>query len=184
MPKTPDDEPEVTEAELLEDFDDGSAPRPPADLAVAMESPEGRLHPILSNEEFRAAEAKAVARMVKEDKTAAAKAVEEEMIEKVRGKRGLVTGNSTLDELVEIHMDLAEYTDHIRINNTIYMHGATYTVPRHVADSMREMQSRTHVHQMELDGKSTSDRFRVPHNTLVSRHGVQNAPQPLPQAVA
>lgn len=170
------DEPEVTAADLL-DLDDETAPRPPAvTLADALEDSEGRLHPILSNAEFRAAEQKALDRLLKEDKTAAAKAVEDELIEKIRGKKGLVTGNPALDEPVEITLDLAEYTDHLKINGTIYMHLGTYTVPRHVANTLREMQSRSHNHQTELDGKGISEKMRKPHNTLIDRHGTHNAP--------
>lgn len=175
MPKPTDDEPEITAEDLL-DLDDGSAPRPVLDLADALADDEPRLHPILSNKEYRAAEAKALARMEKEDKTAAAKLVEEALIEKVRGKRGLVTGNPILDEQVEIHLDLAEFADRLVINGTTYMHGGTYTVPRHVANSLREMQTRGWNHQTELDGKGLADRYRNPYNTLIDKKGVHNAP--------
>ncbi len=170
------------EPNLLDDDDVAEAmdalDAPAADLSAALDEAEVRLHPILSNAEYRAAEAKAMARMQKEDKAAAAKMVEEALIEQVRGKKGLVTGNPILDEQVEIHLDLAEYTDRLVINGVIYMHGATYTVPRHVANTLREMQSRTWLHQNELDGKGIADRFRNPHNTLVSpKKGILNAPQ-------
>ena len=172
MPKVP------TDADLL-DEDDGAAPRPVADLSDALEAAEDesvRLHPILSNKEYRAAEAKALARIEREDKATAAKMVEEALVEKVRGKKGLVTGNPILDEQVEIHLDLAEYTDRITINGVSYMHNGTYTVPRHVANTLREMQSRTWIHQNELDGKGIADRYRLPYNTLIDKKGVHNAP--------
>lgn len=174
MPKD-NDEPT---AEDLMGLGSDDVPQPPAaDLASAIENEEGRLHPILSNAEFRAAEKKALDRILKEDKTAAAKQVEDEMVEKVRGKKGLVTGNPILDELVDITLDLAEYADHIKINGTIYMHGGTYTVPRHVANTLREMQSRGHDHQTELDGKGRAEKMRKPHNTVIDKNGVHNAPQ-------
>lgn len=171
------DEPIVTAESLL---DDGSAPRPPSeDLMAALTDVgdgEVRLHPVLSNVEFRAAEAKALARIDKEDKAAAMKAVEEEMIEKIRGKKGMLTGNAIMDEMVEIHLDLAEFAADIRINGVIYPHGGTFTVPRHVANTMREIQSRGHIHQNELDGKGIADRYRLPYNTLIDKRGVHNAP--------
>ena len=165
MPKNTD-EPEITAEDLL-DLDDGSAPRP-VNLADALDDAEPRLHPILTNAEFRAAEAKAHARIVKEQKAAAMKAVEEATLESVRGKAGLVTGDVIKDELVDLYLDLYEGSDHIMLSGIRYDHGRVHTVPRHVADTLREIAARGHNHQTELDGKGIQARQTRQGNTSIS----------------
>lgn len=173
MPKN--DEP--TAADLL-DLDDKDAPRP-VDLAAALDdAEEERLHPILTNAEFRAAQEKAHTRIAKEAREAAMKAVEETTLEDVRGKAGLVTGDAVKDEQVQIHLDLPEYMGSLNLNGVQYLHNGTYKVPRHVADSLREMVYRGHQHQNELDGKNIAERSRLtPRDTILAKTGVQNAPQ-------
>lgn len=135
-------------------------------------------HPILTVQEQRDAMAKARARVTAEDKKAAIKAFEEQATEQIRGKKGLRTGDPVKDELVSISLDLAEHSNAIVLNGNAYWHGQTYEVPRHVADTLREIQSRGWNHQLELDGKGLSERYRTPHNTVLSaKTGVVNAPQ-------
>lgn len=158
MPKNHDDEPEITAEDLL-DMDDGTAPRPAADLAAALDDAEEvRLHPILTNAEFKAAQAKAHKKIDAEKRAAAMKAVEEQTLEAVRGKAGLITGDPGKDELIEIYLDLYEGSDHVMLSGVRYDHGRVHTVPRHVADTLREIASRGHNHQNELDGKGLSAR--------------------------
>lgn len=183
---TKDDTPEVeVTAEDLLGVDDGSAPRP-VDLAAALDAEdaveEPRLHPILTNEEFRAAQKKAMERVDKETRAAAMKRVEDETVERIRGKAGQITNDPVKDEMVELMLDLPEYMPSLSINGVQYLHGAPYRVPRHVAETLREMQNRGWNHQNELDGKNMAERSRLqPRNTIMGRDGGVIAG--MPQAV-
>ena len=172
MPKNDDPVDDVTAEDML-DLDDGSAPRPPADLMAAMDdAEEARLHPLLTNAEFRAAEKKAKDRLLKEQKTAAMAAVEKETLEAIRGREGLVTGDAAKDELIDVHLDLYEGADHIMLSGVRYDHGRTRRVPRHIADTLREIAARGHNHQTELDGKGIAGRqTRQGNTTLNARTG-------------
>jgi hypothetical protein len=169
MPKNDDPVDEVTADELM-GLDDGSAPRPVgADLASALDdAEEERLHPILTNAEFRAAQKKAQDRVDKENRAAAMKAVEEQTVEKIRGKAGLITGDPVKDELVEIYLDLYEGADHIMLSGIRYDHGRVHKVPRHVAATLQEIAARGHNHQTELDGKGLAARPGRQGNTQIS----------------
>lgn len=136
-------------------------------------------HPILTVQEQREAMAKGRARVTAEDRKAAMKAFEDQAVEMIRGKKGLTTGDPVKDELVSISLDLAEHSNAIVLNGNAYWHGQTYEVPRHVADTIREIQSRGWNHQLELDGKGLSERYRAPHNTVFNAKtgAVKNAPQ-------
>ena len=52
-----------------------------------------------------------------------------------------------------ITLDLAEHSDRLTIDSTIYLQGRTYTVDKHTHDTMREMIHRGWEHQREIDGK-------------------------------
>lgn len=178
MPK----EPELTPEEML-GLNDPAAPAPPANLADAIAAEGGeaeeRLHPILSNEKVLELRKKARGQIMAEKvKAAEADFLLEEKARLAR-EEGLVTGNAVKDEPVTISLDLAEHSDRITLNGVPYWHGMTYTVPRHVADTLREMQSRGHDHQRQVEGKPHADLFRRPHLTVFNaRTGdVKNAPQ-------
>lgn len=180
-------------AELLGETPE--APTPPAEVvaeaqanvelaaAIAAETDEPaeeevRLHPILSNAEYLAAQERAAKRVEEDARKEAVKHVEQEAYDRMRGKKGLRTGDPRKDELVSLTLDLPEFTDRITINHFAYMHGGTYTVPRHVADSLREIQSRAWDHDNEINGKGIADRARLPRNTLIGANGgVINGPQ-------
>lgn len=164
MPK----EPELTPEEML-GLNDPAAPAPPASLADAIAAEGGeaeeRLHPLLSNEKVEELRKKARAQIMAEKvKAAEADFLMEEKARLAR-EEGLVTGNAVKDEPVTIHLDLAEHSTNIVLNGVPYWHGHTYTVPRHVADTLREMQSRGHDHQRQVEGKPREDLFRRPHLT-------------------
>lgn len=183
-------------AELL--GDDGVA-KPAGDLETAMEAAgldgaddeealraEGidPRHPILTVEEQRAAIKKARDRVAKDNKAEALKALEQQHYDQERGRGGLRTGDPVKDELVYITLDLAEHSDCLRINGHTFWHGQTYRLPRHVAESMREMQQRGHNHQLDLDGKGIAERGKKPRLTMVKADpttgaviNVENAPQ-------
>lgn len=136
-------------------------------------------HPLLSPEEVAKAKADARAKFQALQKKQAMDALVKAEMDRLRGPAGLVTGDPVRDELVTLSLDLAEHSDGIMINGEKFWHGHTYTVPRHVADSLREMQARGHNHQNEIEGKGIADRFRRPQLTVLNgiTGAVHNAPQ-------
>lgn len=115
--------------------------------------PEHFYHPVLTNALYLEAQGKARKRLEAERTKAAMKFVEDQETDRLRLEEGLVVGGIA-DEMVNIIVDLAEYADRIVINHKPYFHGRTYAVPRHVADSMREIMFNTFRHQNDIDGKS------------------------------
>lgn len=115
---------------------------------------------ILTDAEIAAAKAEARRRVEQSMKDAAmAKLIEEEE-HRLKREEGLRTGKADMDEPVDIMIDLAEFCDRITVNGVSYFHGHTYSVPRHVANSLRETMQRTHRHQMEIDGKGLEEAYR------------------------
>lgn len=150
------------------------------DLPPAVEAPaeEERLHPILTNAEYRAAQETAAKKLAAERKKAAIKAVEEEALAALKREEGLATGDDAKDEIVSVTIDLAEHSRGIIVNFTPYWHGHTYEVPRHVADTLNEIMYRGWSHQFEIDGKTRTQFYQSRRDTVVSAvHGVKNAPQ-------
>lgn len=166
-------------AEQLAELDDLTAPRPVKEAKKAKPAEdEPRLHPVLSNEEVEAARAKARKEVEADRKAAATKAYIAEEKLRLQREEGLVTGDGVKDEIVHITLDLAEHSGKITLSGTEYHHGFGYDVPRHVADTLREIQARGHNHQNEIEGKMIADRFRRPHNTSLSPiRGVASSPQ-------
>lgn len=114
----------------------------------------------LSNAEINAAKAEARERVNAAMREAERERVIAQEMEAIKREEGQRTGRADMDEPVKIHVDLAEFSDRLVINGTEYFHGYTYTVPRHVANSMREMMQRTHRHQHEIEGKSLEESYR------------------------
>lgn len=136
-----------------------------------------RLHHILTNAEYRTAQDGARDQLVKERRLAAIKAVKEEELQRLRNEEGMVTGDKAKDQMVQITLDLAPHSDRVTINMAAYWHGFTYTVPRHVADTIRDMQARGWVHQDEIDGKSRTQHYQANRKTIMNKvGGVQDAP--------
>lgn len=81
-------------------------------------------------------------------------------MEERKREEGLRSGKPDLDEEVEIYVDLPEYAACLRVNNVEYWHGYKYTVPRHVANSLREMMQRAQQHQDIADGKDLAAQYR------------------------
>jgi hypothetical protein len=123
-------------------------------------------HPILSIQDQREAIAAAKKRVQTDTRKEAMKALQDAAYEKERGREGMRTGDPVKDELVWVTLDLAEHSDRIVLNGTIYLHGHTYQVPRHVADTMREIQARGHEHQNTLDGKGIAELTKKPRMTV------------------
>jgi len=154
-----------------------------ADLDAVLNGDEARLHPILSNVEVIAAQAEARAMLVAERKSSATKDLIERETVRLRIEEGLVTGDGAKDEMVSITLDLAEHAisggaaGGITLSGRPYYHGFTYTVPRHIADTLREIMSRGHGHQNEIEGKGRAELFKRPYATDLSPiKGFTNAP--------
>lgn len=144
---------------------------------VAASEEEKRLHPILSNEEVAAARERGRARAQELVRKQAMKAIEEEALRDAQHEAGLVTGETVKDELVNITLDLAPHQPYIGLNSKRYYHAYPYAVPRHVADTLREIQARGWQHQDEIDGKDLSEHYRRALNTGLSPvRGLTNPP--------
>ena len=144
-------------AELMGDED-----APTSDLEAAIQADEPRLHSILTNEEVEEAKQKARDTIMAKRRLAAKKALIEAETARLEREEGLVTGDGPKDEMVTLHLDLAEHSDRIILSGTTYFHGSIYTVPRHVADTLRDIQARGHEHQNQVEGKDIANRFRRP----------------------
>lgn len=164
-------------AELLgndiANIDDGSAPRPPKSLAEAMAESEAEvdpslIHPLLTPAEVLAARKKAQDRHLAGQKKAAMAAIEAQELEALQGPAGLVTGNATLDEMVDYTVMLPEFAPHIAINGRPYHHGHTYHVPRHVAQGLSEQCQRANHHELEINGRGIVDKLRQEKKPMVS----------------
>jgi len=145
---------------------------------------EVRLHPILSNAQVLEARAKARSKIEKERVATAMKSVEDEETRRLRREEGLTarTGVSHADEIVSITMDLAPYQPYLNLGDIIdgqrYWHGYTYQVPRHVADTLRELMARGWAHQHETEGKDLLQHYQNARDTVISAvSGTQNAPK-------
>ena len=132
----------------------------------------------LSERRIKEIRAKA-AQMVSEERLKALEAIElEKALEEIRGKAGLSTGDPVEDALVDITIDIGESTDRIVINGRAFMHGETYTVPRHQARSLMEIMWRTALHEHSITDKPLSALFQRKRQTVISaRKGIINAPR-------
>lgn len=122
--------------------------------------PKDADEPLVTDDEIAAARAEAQRRVREAEKAAALARIIEEEEYRLKREQGQRTGVVDKDEQVSIHIDLAEFSDKIMLNGVQYWHGYTYEVPRHVADTLREIMQRTHRHQMEIDGKSLDEMYR------------------------
>lgn len=157
--------------------------KPSEDDAVAAlfgDAPAAQDASILTDEDIVAAKKVAAENVHKALRDAELKRIvaeEEDRLRKVEGQR---TGKADMDETVKVFIDLAEFSDRITLSFTDYFHGHSYDVPRHVANSLREVMQRTHRHQMEIDGKSLDEMYRRTAPVALSPGG----PRPLPEGIA
>ena len=95
--------------------------------------------PLLSTEEIEAAKAEARERVrAKKVKEAKAAIVAAEM-KRIEREDGMKAGDADMDELVPILIDLPEFAPCLSLNiDDKFYHGHTYTLPRHVCNSLRE----------------------------------------------
>lgn len=147
-----------------------------ADIQAADD--EVRLHPILTNAEVEEAKAEAKEKVLEAQRKAAKKKIVDDEMQRLRTEEGLVTGDGTKDQMVRISLDLAPHSPFIVLNHRPYYHAQTYPVPRHVAETLREIQQRGWRHQDEIDGKTLSEHYQRARSTGLSPvKGVTNAPQ-------
>jgi hypothetical protein len=130
---------------------------------------EPSAHPLLSDAEIDAAKKKARDQIMKAKKDAAILSLIEDEKGRLLREEGLTTGDGVKDEQVKITVDLPEFCDKITFNGQPYWHGHTYQLPRHVADSMREVIQNTWRHQdREIDGKDLNAIYRRKGQTVLS----------------
>lgn len=136
-------------------------------------------HPLLSEKEVAQAIVEARERVRKEQIAEAKKKVIDEEVLRLKREAGKHTGEGVKDELVWVTLDLAEHCDRIVINHEPFYHGFTYHVPRHVANTLREMAARGWIHQDIIDGRDKAQSMMRRRSTSISgRTGVvENAPQ-------
>jgi hypothetical protein len=116
--------------------------------------------PILSKKEIEEAKRIARERVAKALQEAERERIIADEMERLRREEGKRTGAVDQDEPVTFTVDLAEFSDRLRINGKEYFHGYTYTEPRHVFNSLREIMFKGHLHQANLDGKDLSTFYR------------------------
>lgn len=132
---------------------------------------------LLTEKEVEALRARAAKTLLDERKKRAEDVLYAEMLNDARREAGMISGDEQKDEQVVVTIDVAEYTYYIALNGRQYIHGETYTLPRHVADTLREIMFRSHAHQTEVDGKDPFFALRQPRQTHLSgKFGVRNAP--------
>jgi hypothetical protein len=147
-----DEEAARARRELLGEDDDDA-------VAVTEMLDAEEAHPILTAEEIAEIRAEARKKVEAERRSAARAEMLEREINAARRAAGLTTGGPN-DEMVNITLDLAEHSEDIKLNGCSYRHGGTYRVPRHVAETMREIMYRGWKHQNEVDGKSLSQFYQ------------------------
>lgn len=151
-------------------------------LGEEPEEQEERLHPILSNEEFLAAQSAARKAIEKERKLLAREAVIEAETQRLRNEEGLTTGIEDEDRIVDVTIDLPPWAPNIAVNfgTQPYWPGRTYQVPLHVARSLQEQMFRAWRHEDQLDGKSLQQKLMRKRETVINaRSGaIANAPRP------
>lgn len=120
-------------------------------------------HPLFTAKELAAIKAEAKAKVLADKKADLRKKLMEEETRRLRLEEGYTTGNSHMDEIMTITVDLAPYANKILVNGQAFWHGTSYTVPRHVAESLRETMFRSWQHQNEIDGKGMREFYAKQH---------------------
>lgn len=139
----------------------------PEETVVERLDPSG----LLSDEEVLEARASAKERVMRERRAAAMLAFEAQETERLRREEGLTTGIAQKDEIVNFTVDLAPYCDKISIGGPLgahYYNGKTYTVPRHVADTLAEIQFRTWRHEDQTEGKDLLQTYKRKFGTSIN----------------
>lgn len=127
--------------------------------------------PLFSPKELAEIKAKAREEILSEKKAAAKKDLIAKEKLRLQREEGLTTGNSHMDQIVSINIDLAPYSDRILVNGSAYWHGQRYSVPRHIAMSLQETMFRSWQHQAEIKGESLREFYAKKHVDELYRVG-------------
>ena len=125
--------------------------------------PEAGDAPLFSEKEIAEIKAKAKAEIIAAKKDALRKDMIAAEKHRLQVEEGLTTGNSYMDEIVNITIDLAPFAPSIIINGRSYWHGKNYPVARHVAMSLQETMFNTWKHQGTIKGESLSEFYAKKH---------------------
>ena len=128
-----------------------------------IEEVEGVDAPLFSAKELEAIKLQAKTEVLADKKAAAKKDMLAQEKIRLQREEGLTTGNSHMDEIVNVTIDLAPYADCIRVNGTPYWHGRSYPVARHIAVSLQETMFQTWKHQGTIKGESLSEFYAKQH---------------------
>lgn len=120
-------------------------------------------HPLFTAKELEDIRKQAKQDILSQKKKAAREMLLEEEKARLQREEGFVVGNTHKDEIVTLTIDLAPYADRILVNGASYYHARTYTVPRHVADSLKDTMFRTWQHQKEIKGESLTEFYAQKH---------------------
>ncbi len=129
----------------------------------SFEDPVLNENEILSPAEISKIKDEARASILKAKKEDARRKLLASETQRLRNEEGLTTGNGNLDEIVNITIDLPLFAPHVCINSHAYWHAQTYSVPRHVADTLRSQMFNSWKHQSEIDGKSKNAFYAEKH---------------------
>lgn len=154
---------------------DGLKPKTKAAPAIDLNKLVGEKHvakPVVVNEEIPAADSllseeekaeirqQAIDDVIAEKRKDAKKTLLEQEKARLSGRSGLKTGDPIKDELVTIEINIPEFCPYLWINmphGQKYFHGSRYQVPRHVAGTLGEMQSRAWDHERDIHGQKKRD---------------------------
>lgn len=131
--------------------------------------------PILTDKEIADAKAKARADIMAAKKKDAREKLIAAETKRLQTEEGLTTGNAFSDEIVNITIDLPIFCKELLINQVPYHQGRNYSVPRHVADTLRDMMFRAWEHQSTIEGKSKSEFYAQKHVAELYRPGAKSA---------
>ena len=125
---------------------------------------EERLHPLLTNEQYRASQEKARKRVEDEAIKAAQKDVEGKAYDEARLAAGFVAEGPAAD-IVSFHVNLPDPDINSCLGpingSSVYWHGRTYQIPRHVANTLAEMQFRLwYTSAREIHGQKLREFYR------------------------
>lgn len=119
--------------------------------------------PLFSAKEIADIKAKARAEIIDDKKASLKKQMIADEKRRLRLEEGLTVGNSFMDEIVSITIDLAPYAPSIIINGRSYWHSKTYPVARHIAMSLQETMFNTWKHQGTIKGESLNEFYAQKH---------------------
>lgn len=123
---------------------------------------------ILTPEDMAAIRAEALDKIKTKQRGAARKeALQKATIELERQAREADMQGAAKGDLVDVHIDLAQYAPNIRLDGRAFEHGRMYRVTRKVAAVLAEQMQRSWQHQDSLSG-ANENAYRRPRNATMS----------------